>query len=192
MVPRERAPEIPPQAPEVVTQRMVASVEQTWRAVFERAGERWSSPRVTFFDGPRARVCGSRTGAAVGVYCPPDRTIHFDRTAAATTPADEWWLVVAHEMGHHVQEIRGTFDATGSRVLDRPIDASPLQIREELQAECYSGVWAYGARAPRPDPGFFFRVDYRPGRATQTRRWFERGRRTGRPGLCDTFTPRDP
>ena len=191
-------PRLPPPAlrggqPDVDPQPFVAAVSRPWRRAFLRAGLRWTAPRWTFYSGSDARVCGGRSGSeAVAIYCPGERRIHFERESAALMSPGDFWLVVAHEVGHHVQELRGTLSATGSRVLDRPVDASPLHIREELQAECYAGVWAYSARGRAPNPEFFFRVGYKPGRATQTRRWFERGLRSGRPGLCDTFSPRDP
>jgi len=122
-----------------------------------------------------------------------------------------WAYVIAHEMGHHVQRMTGTSDAVERLSRSEPADANELSVRQELQADCYAGVWAAtvyaeGALEPgdldeafnaaeavgddrlqRQATGSVDPDSFTHGTSEQRRTWFERGYRSGDPGDCDTF-----
>jgi predicted metalloprotease len=122
-----------------------------------------------------------------------------------------WAYVIAHEMGHHVQRMTGTSAAVERLSRSEPADANELSVRQELQADCYAGVWAAtvyaeGALEPgdldeafnaaeavgddrlqRQATGSVDPDSFTHGTSEQRRTWFERGYRSGDPGDCDTF-----
>src|SRR3712207_3180462 len=103
-------PALEAEEPEVDPQPFVEAAARPWRAFFARVGSRWEAPRSALYSGSEARVCGVRSGdEAVALYCPEERRIHFELQETALMSRDEFWLVVAHEIGHHVQELSGTF-----------------------------------------------------------------------------------
>ena len=123
-----------------------------------------------------------------------------------------WAYVIAHELGHHVQKLLGTSDQVHQAEQDHPDEANALSVRLELQADCYAGVWAhtvYAAgdlqkgdvaealdaassvgddRLQRRSGGGVHPESFTHGTSEQRQRWFERGRASGNPGDCDTFS----
>ncbi len=124
-----------------------------------------------------------------------------------------WAYVIAHEVGHHVQQQLGTSGEVSRLQRENPDQANALSVRLELQADCYAGVWAHSVyaagdleegdvseavgaseavgddRLQRRASGQINPDSFTHGSAEQRHRWFENGRRDGDPGACDTFTP---
>ncbi len=206
------------------------SLDDVWTRVLPSAGARYTPPTVTLFDGSvHTAGCGSATTDVGPFYCPADATAYFDTGFFATMQrrfgssggplAQEY--VVAHEFGHHIQNLlgdsgRGSYDDPG---------ADSAAVRSELQADCYAGVWAHfasttparGADRPLLEPltasdiadalsaaesvgddhiqhGAGRAVDsdsWTHGSSAQRQKWFLTGYRSGRVDACDTFTAPD-
>jgi predicted metalloprotease len=163
--------------------RMLRSIERVWQPLFEQAGARYEPAKLEPVDAQPHEAC-DRPGDWTGLYCFEERTIHLDPQLAGRA----WPYVLAHEVGHHVQELRGVFEATEDEFRWHPRTSQDVSRRQELQAECFAGIWAHAARAPLPPRAFFDEEEV--GTPYEHELWFRRGRRTGRPAACDTF--RDP
>ncbi len=198
---------------------ILADLEQTWGAVFQRRGERYPEPELVLFSDRVQSACGI-AGAAVGpFYCPNDRRVYLDlsffRQLQSLGASGDFAVayVIAHEVGHHVQNVTGVLGAV-RRQQQRlsEADANDLSVRTELQADCYAGVWAYYAETERDlleagdvEEGIAAAAavgdDYlqrRAGRAAvpesfthgtsqQRVEAFQTGLRSGDVGACDTF-----
>jgi predicted metalloprotease len=206
------------------TREMIAHVlgdtEDVWTALFKALGrEPYQGPRLVTFDGRVQSACGLASAAVGPFYCPGDRRVYLDtaffrdldrRFGAPGDFAQAY--VVAHEVGHHVQNALGTmnqFDRQMARMDGRERNA--MQVRLELQADCFAGVWAFfaqkrklldpgdveeglGAAAAVGDDRIMKRTQgyvvpdaFTHGSAEQRMRWFKRGLSTGDPRQCDTF-----
>ena len=164
--------------------------------------------------------CGSASSAVGPFYCPADERVYLDLSFFGDmeqqlgAPGDfAWAYVIAHEVGHHVQHLRGTDDEVRRLQRSDSDQANALSVRLELQADCYAGVWARGVfddlepgdldealtaseavgddrlqqqAGQRINPDSFTH-----GSSEQRRRWFERGRERGEPADCDTFSADD-
>jgi predicted metalloprotease len=140
--------------------QVLASTEQRWTELFDQAGSRYAPPTLVFYAGGGQSACGQADAAMGPFYCPPDRRIYLDTSFFRElerrfgAPGDfAQAYVVAHEVGHHVQTLLGT----SSRIRQaqsavREGDANALQVRMELQADCYAGLWAARERE-RMEPG---------------------------------------
>jgi len=139
------------------------SLNQTWEGEFRRAGIAFEDPILDLYRDGRVttRGCGSATSAAGPFYCPADKTIYIDtsfydqmdrRMGAGGDFAR--YYVIAHEYGHHIQNLTGLARQVRSLQQRDPRRANDLQVRMELQADCYAGVWA-GKNRDRIDPGDF-------------------------------------
>jgi len=173
------APEVTPEGDlRTLTRRMLLSTETVWRRTFARAG--LPAYRRAAFGGfiedRQARPCADRDEDLVGLYCPDEQRIFLRRADYERVGPEIWAYVVAHEVGHHVQQLRGTIPAVDGRTSDRPIDGDELSALVEAQADCYAGVWA---KATGAGEDLVF--------AASHPRWFRRGRDEGRPGACHTF-----
>lgn len=126
------------------------SLNQTWQPEFERAGIEFRDPVLTLYSGGvRTQGCGSASSAAGPFYCPADQGIYIDtsfydqmerRMGAGGDFAR--YYVMAHEYGHHIQNLTGLAGQVRSAQSQDPRRANQLQVRMELQADCYAGVWA--------------------------------------------------
>ena len=136
---------------------VLASTEDTWRRVFQENGATYQDPVLVLFEGQVRSACGLASAAVGPFYCPADHKVYLDlsffreldqRFGAPGDFAQAY--VVAHEVGHHIQTLVGLSDrvqAARSRMSER--EANDLSVRQELQADCYAGVW--GNRAGRTD-----------------------------------------
>ena len=123
---------------------VLASTEDAWTEIFKRSNEDYPEPQVSTFSGAVQSGCGFAQSAMGPFYCPTDQTIYIDLSffkdlhdsfGAAGDFAQAY--VIAHEVGHHVQNITGQLKSGGG---------NEQSVRQELQADCYAGVWGYMAR----------------------------------------------
>jgi len=138
------------------------SLNQTWEPAFQAANIQFQQPRLYFISGGSVNTaCGGASSAMGPFYCPGDQTIYIDtafydqldRQLGARGDFARYY-VIAHEYGHHIQTITGVADAIRSAQSQDRGSANQLQVRMELQADCYAGVWA-GKNRNLIDPGDF-------------------------------------
>ena len=194
-----------------------ASAQKTWEAIFAREGEQFQKPGLRFFSGEGQSGCGAAQSAMGPFYCPTDHDIYLDtsffdelanRFGAKGDFAQDY--VIAHEFGHHIQNLLGTSDKVQQiqRASGRT-QGNAASVRLELQADCFAGVWAANNRA-RLDPGDIEegltaahaigddtlqqqgqgRVvpdSFTHGTSAERMKWLKRGLDSGDPAQCDTF-----
>jgi predicted metalloprotease len=199
---------------------VLADTEDTWTALFAERGAQYVPPKLVLFDEVAQSGCG-QAGASVGpFYCPLDRKVYIDLTFYAElkeqfqAPGDfAQAYVLAHEVGHHVQNLAGTSEKVREiQQRSGEAEANALSVRLELQADCYAGIWAHhadrsrqvletgdveealGAAAAVGDDtiqkrsrGYVVPESFTHGSADQRKRWFETGLRSGTLEACDTF-----
>jgi predicted metalloprotease len=190
--------------------RVYTDVEQTWVDLFRRGDREYRPSTLVLFTQATQSACGGASAAVGPHYCPPDSTVYLDLSffrdlsARFGAPGDfAQAYVIAHEVGHHVQNVLGVMERVENR---------EDSIRLELQADCLAGVWAYTAEQRRLlDPGDVQeglgaaaavgddriqqksggRIDpesWTHGSSEQRMKWFTRGMRNGDPAACDTFS----
>jgi len=199
---------------------VLADTEDTWQAIFRRGGQRYEEPNLVLFSGAVESACGFAQAAVGPFYCPPDRKVYLDLSffqdlqARFGAPGDfAQAYVVAHEIGHHVQNLLGIADRVNE--LRRRVDetqANQLSVMMELQADCLAGIWANNAqrarqileegdieeglnaasaigddRLQRRSRGYVTPDSFTHGSSAQRMRWFKRGLVSGDIGQCDTF-----
>jgi predicted metalloprotease len=198
---------------------VVNSVQQFWNGVFERSGRTYEYADTVFFTDQVETACGFASSQVGPFYCPRDKLVYIDlgffdelqsRFGAGGAPFAQAY-VIAHEYGHHVQNLQGVLDRIGN---DRQGPESRA-VRSELQADCYGGVWAANAvetglieeltqadinagldaasaigddRIQERTQGQVNPETWTHGSSEQRRRWFSRGYEQGRPAACDTFS----
>jgi predicted metalloprotease len=137
------------------------SLDETWAPEFQRAGIQFRKPTLVFYGGQTRSGCGGASSAMGPFYCPQDESIYIDtsfydelqRQLGAKGDFARYY-VVAHEFGHHIQKLTGVAEQIQSAQSQNPRAANQLQVRMELQADCYAGVWA-GKNRNLVDPGDF-------------------------------------
>jgi predicted metalloprotease len=203
---------------------VLGDTEDVWTALFQAMGSRYEPPKLVLFRRSVVSACGRASAASGPFYCPADRKLYLDtaffqelqnRFGAPGDFAQAY--VIAHEVGHHVQNLMGTmreFDATSSRLDERQRNA--LSVRLELQADCYAGVWGYyaakrkllepgdaeeGLRAAsavgddaiqKRTQGYVVPDAFTHGKAEQRMKWFQTGLQSGDPRVCNTFAAKVP
>ncbi|MFN3748806.1 MAG: neutral zinc metallopeptidase [Sphingorhabdus sp.] len=133
--------------------RVMKSTEDTWGAIFAEAGQRYQPAKIEFYQGGGQSGCGAAQAAMGPFYCPADNGVYldtsfFNQLQQMSGGGDfAYAYVVAHEVGHHIQNLTGVAEQVRraqSRVSQE--EGNALQVRMELQADCYAGVWASRAR----------------------------------------------
>ncbi|HEX7168094.1 MAG TPA: neutral zinc metallopeptidase [Acidimicrobiales bacterium] len=194
-------------------------VQGTWDELFRDAGRTYEPAELVLFEGATQTGCGVGQEATGPFYCPLDKKAYLDLTffrelrTRFGAPGDfAQAYVIAHELGHHVQNITGVNADVRRQQQRHPDDANELSVRQELQADCFAGVWAHSTyrrdilergdleeglaaaaavgddRLQRQAGG---RVDphtWTHGSSEQRMRWFSRGYETGDPDRCDSFS----
>ncbi len=219
--PAARPPADDPLAAFVAT--VLADTEDVWREQFRAQGGQYQEPKLVLFRGATPTACGTGQSAMGPFYCPGDRKVYIDLAFYDTmrrqlgAPGDfAQAYVIAHEVGHHVQNLLGVtdkVDAQRGRVSEQRMNA--LSVRVELQADCLAGVWAHHAQRARQvleqgdleealnaatqigddalqrqSQGTVRPETFTHGSSAQRVRWFRRGIETGRMAECNTFEAR--
>jgi uncharacterized protein len=204
---------------------VLASTEDTWTPLLAARGVRYVPPKLVLFRGSVDSACGFTEAAAGPFYCPLDQRVFLDLsffdelTRRFGAPGDfAQAYVVAHEVGHHVQKQLGIFDKTDAlrRRGDRAL-SNQVSVLQELQADCFAGVWANQANRQRPllQPGdmeaglraaaaigddtlqkrargYVVPESFTHGTSEQRVTWFARGLKEGKLESCDTFAAAAP
>ena len=134
------------------TTRVLGMTEDTWQEIFAEAGQQYRPPVLVMFTNSTRSACGYGSSATGPFYCPPDQKVYMDlgffsdlarmAQVSAAEPDFAGAYVIAHEVGHHVQNLLGTSDAVRQAQARSPREANELSVLLELQADCYAGVWA--------------------------------------------------
>jgi predicted metalloprotease len=192
----------------------------TWAEIFQQDGNGFQRAKVVLYRDAVATGCGDASSAVGPFYCPADQRVYLDLSfyndmeTKLGAPGDfAWAYVIAHEVGHHVQEQLGTSSEVSRMQRENPGDANALSVRLELQADCYAGVWAHSVfaagdlergdvreaigaagavgddRLQRQATGRVNPDTFTHGSSEQRTDWFNRGRASGVPEDCDTFSP---
>ncbi|MCK5359287.1 MAG: neutral zinc metallopeptidase, partial [Gammaproteobacteria bacterium] len=135
---------------------VLADTEDVWNKLFKAGGERYSEPGLVLFTGRVSSACGMQSSATGPFYCPGDRKVYIDlsfyRQLAQMGGAGDFAraYVIGHEVGHHVQNLLGTSTAVHKKrqSLSKK-QGNALSVLQELQADCYAGVWAHHAEKDR-------------------------------------------
>ncbi|MFF0950628.1 neutral zinc metallopeptidase [Rhizobium leguminosarum] len=199
---------------------VLAETEDTWKGIFQAQGQNYEEPRLVLFSGSTASACGSASSATGPFYCPSDHKVYLDteffqelsdRFGASGDFAEAY--VVAHEVGHHVQNLLGIlpkFNQARQRMSEA--DANKMSVRVELQADCFAGIWgkytqqkgllesgdleeALNAAQQIGDDllqkrsqGYVVPESFNHGTSEQRVKWFKRGFDSGQLSACDTFS----
>ncbi len=199
---------------------ILASTEDVWGEIFTQAGRTYERPRLVLFRDAIPTACGTGESAMGPFYCPQDRKVYIDLDFYQTlrdrlgSPGDfAQAYVIAHEVGHHVQNLLGTtakVDALRARENRAQLNAT--SVRVELQADCFAGVWAFHSQAEkhwleqgdiesalnaashigddalqRQTQGRVVPETFTHGTSAQRVNWFKRGLANGKVADCDTF-----
>ncbi len=199
---------------------VLADTEDTWTALFQQTGARYVEPKLVLFTGAVQSACGHAQAAMGPFYCPADSKVYLDLSffqdlaRRHDAPGDfAQAYVVAHEVGHHVQNLLGIAEkvhATRQRVGEK--ESNLLQVKMELQADCLAGVWAHHAQRSRQvlesgdieealaaaaavgddrlqqeARGYVVPESFTHGSSIQRARWFKAGFRYGQLEYCNTF-----
>jgi uncharacterized protein len=200
---------------------VLADTEDTWQKLLPKAGRPYENPRLVLFTGAVQSACGTSSSAVGPFYCPQDHTLYLDlsffneMSQRLGAPGDfAQAYVIAHEVGHHVQNLLGIADKV-SRIQRQAGEAegNALSVRMELQADCLAGVWGFHASRERRmiEPGDFEEglaaasaigddrlqkmsrgyvqpESWTHGSSQQRKTWLRKGLESGDLEVCDTFS----
>jgi len=200
---------------------VLADTEDTWQSIFkQKFGRDYEDPKLVLFTGAVQSACGVAQSAMGPFYCPNDHAVYIDlafyremkeRFGAPGDFAQAY--VIAHEVGHHVQNLLGTSDKVqAAQQRSDKAGANALSVRLELQADCYAGVWGNHAQRARnilepgdvdealnaasaigddklqkASRGYVVPESFTHGSSAQRQQWFRRGFESGNLEACDTF-----
>ena len=134
--------------------RVLGSTEQTWGEIFQKSGERYTPTTLVAYSNYNQSGCGAAQSAMGPFYCPTDKKIYLDPSffnelsqRFGAPGGFAMGYVIAHEVGHHIQDLEGTLDqAHNLQARASETEGNAIQVKVELQADCYAGVWASNAR----------------------------------------------
>jgi len=198
--------------------RVLANTEDTWHELFRAGSLTYQQPTLVLFSGMVESACGFQSAAVGPFYCPGDRKIYldltfFDELARLGGRGDfAQAYVLAHEVGHHVQNQLGYFDLAEPLKRRSPAQANAISVRLELQADCLAGVWAHHGdrlqqilepgdleeglttaaaigddRLSRMSGNVIAPESFTHGSSRDRVEWLRRGLETGDPQACDTL-----
>jgi hypothetical protein len=201
--------------------RVLGETEDTWTEIFRASGQQYPAPKLVLFSEAAQSACGFASSASGPFYCPADQKVYID-TAFFNQLASEFRAggdfaaayVIAHEVGHHIQTVLGiSSQVRTAQQRASQEEGNQLQVRMELQADCFAGVWAHHADARRQvlEPGdveeamraaaavgddtiqkrtqgYVVPESWTHGSAQMRQQWFQRGFESGSMKACDTFS----
>lgn len=201
---------------------VLASTEDVWAKIFAASQQQYPTPTMVLFEGSVQSACGGATSASGPFYCPGDQKVYLDtqffdemKTKLGGGGDFAQAYVIAHEVGHHIQTVTGVSDQVNQvRAKGGQVEGDGgLLVRQELQADCYAGLWAHYAQQEkqwmepgdledairtaqaigddtlqRQSRGTVVPDAFSHGTAEQRMRWFTRGFETGKVNQCDTFS----
>ena len=210
---------------------VLGSTEEVWTDVFARDGKTYKPPTLVMFSGATQSACGFAQAAMGPFYCPIDQKVYLDTSffqdlerrfgacdVGSKTCQFSQAYVIAHEIGHHVQNLLGLLPQVeqAQRAMDQA-ESNSLQVRVELQADCLAGVWANRAQAKwqfiepgdveaalqtassigddrlqRQAQGYVVPDSFTHGTSAQRSQWFTTGLKSGDVASCDTFHTQEP
>jgi predicted metalloprotease len=200
---------------------VLADTEDTWHVLFNKMGKTYDEPKLVLFSGAVESACGFAQAAMGPFYCPADQKVYIDlsfyqdlknRHGAPGDFAQAY--VIAHEIGHHVQMLLGISDKVhAARMRVSQVEGNQLSVMQELQADCFAGVWAHHAnrarqileegdieealnaasaigddRLQREARGYVTPDSFTHGSSKQRVYWFRKGFESGDIGRCNTFS----
>lgn len=200
---------------------ILGETEDVWGTIFQQAGKQYPAPTLVLYENAVSSACGQASSAVGPFYCPGDQQVYIDlsffremqrRLGGGGDFAEAY--VIAHEVGHHIQTLTGVSQRVNDarRRRENVEGDNGLLVRQELQADCYAGVWAHHAQArhawleegdieeamntasaigddalQKQSGGRVVPDAFTHGTAQQRVRWFTQGFRSGQIGACDTF-----
>ena len=200
---------------------VLANTEDVWQAQFKRMGANYQAPTLTIFSGAYPTACGQGQSAMGPFYCPGDQKVYIDlrffetmRTQLGAGGQFAQAYVIAHEVGHHVQDLMGiTGKVDAMRGKSSQAQQNALSVRVELQADCFAGIWAHDSQQSkqwleqgdiesalnaatqigddtlqRRSQGQVVPESFTHGSSAQRVGWFKRGYESGDVKQCDTFS----
>lgn len=218
---QEAAPSAPStnDAQKIFTSRILASTEDVWSSYFQKLGKTYHDPKLVLFTGGTTSGCGYAQTATGPFYCPADQKVYLDidffrelqdKLGAGGDFARAY--VIAHEIGHHVQNELGIFEQEQRAGVQGTKGAAGASVRTELQADCFAGVWARRAndqrnilekgdveeglaaaaavgddRLQKQAQGYVVPDSFTHGTSAQRVSWFRKGMDSGDIRACDTF-----
>ena len=202
--------------------KVLASTEDTWGKIFQASGQQYPPPKLVLFSGQTPTACGAGQAAAGPFYCPGDQKVYIDLSFYQEmkdrfhAPGDfAQAYVIAHEVGHHIQNLQGISDKVqkARENARNEAESNAYSVRLELQADCYAGVWAMRADGDhrileagdveeamtaaaaigddalqKQAQGYAVPDSFTHGTSQQRMRWFNQGFSTGEVKQCDTFS----
>lgn len=191
--------------------------QEVWRKAFRQNGQPWQDAQVVFYsDAVSTGGCGNASSAVGPFYCPADNRVYLDLSFYRQMENQlgaggdfAWAYVIAHEMGHHVQNVGGIGDRVAREKRQQSESRNEISVRNELQADCLAGVWAstvfdqleegdldeainaseaVGDDRLQGRSGSVNPDSFTHGTSEQRHRWFKTGYESGNPQDCDTFS----
>jgi len=203
---------------------VLADTEDTWETLFQQEGLTYQKPKLVLFTGQTQSACGLGKAAVGPFYCPADQKVYIDLSfyddlkQRHQAPGDfAQAYVIAHEVGHHVQTLIGVSrQVQDMRSRVSQVEGNQLSVRQELQADCFAGIWAHHAdrtrqileqgdveealnaassigddRLQQQSRGYVTPESFTHGSSAQRVRWFKVGLQKGNLKDCDTFAARN-
>ena len=198
---------------------VLGDTEEVWTAYFSKNNRQYVEPRMVIYNGVTPTACGTGQSAMGPFYCPNDQRVYLDlsfyndmKNKLGAAGESAFAYVIAHEVGHHVQNLLGTLTQV-HRLQSRAsrAEANQLSVKLELQADCYAGVWASQAvksglfesgdiekafnaaesvgddRLQKRSQGYVVPDSFTHGTSAQRLQWFKVGLTSANPAQCNTF-----